>query len=132
LAKNEEIPKDVIATLTKEMGNSKVPVRRAACAAVGSALWDLGEPSHSESTTNGATSNGTEPKTQATWTPTASSFLIALTPALESNLKTVSATPLNLSAGPLEGYVAAAIGFGRGGKEGIGKSISCFSTQPIM
>ncbi|KAG9124771.1 translational activator of GCN4, partial [Ceratobasidium sp. 392] len=113
LVKNEEIPKDVAATLTKEMGSAKVPVRRAVCAAVGSALWDLGEPSP---TTNG---NHAESNAQNTWTPAATSFLTALTPALESNLKTASSTPLNLPAGPLEGYVAAAIGFARGGKEGI-------------
>ncbi|KAG9126171.1 translational activator of GCN4, partial [Ceratobasidium sp. 392] len=116
LAKNEEIPKDVVATLAKEMGSTKVPVRRAVCAAVGSALWDLGEQSDSPSTTNG---DHAESETRSAWTPAAASFLTALTPALESNLKTVSSTPLNLPAGPLEGYVAAAVGFARGGKEGI-------------
>ncbi|KAG9085998.1 translational activator of GCN4, partial [Ceratobasidium sp. UAMH 11750] len=111
LSKNEEIPKDVVATLTKEMGSVKVPVKRAVCAAVGSALWDLGE-----------SSDGAE----STFTPAATTFLTALTPAFESNLKTVSSTPLNLPAGPLEGYVAAAIGFARGGKEGIA------SKNPIL
>ncbi|CAE6499296.1 unnamed protein product [Rhizoctonia solani] len=100
LAQNEEIPKEVVAALTKEMSSSKVPVRRAVCAAVGNALWDLGVQAES-------------------WTPAATSFLTALSPAFEANLKTASATPLTLPAGPLEGYVAAAIGFARGGKDGI-------------
>ncbi|KAH7334649.1 translational activator GCN1 [Rhizoctonia solani] len=100
LAQNEEISKEVVAALTKEMGSSKVPVRRAACTAVGNALWEL----------------GVQPES---WTPAATSFLTALSPALEANLKTASATPLNLPAGPLEGYVAAALGFARGGKDGI-------------
>ncbi|KAG8757390.1 translational activator of GCN4, partial [Ceratobasidium sp. 423] len=100
LAQNEEIPKEVVAALTKEMSSSKVPVRRAACAAIGNALWELGAQAES-------------------WTPAATSFLTAISPALETNLKTTSATPLNLPAGPLEGYVAAAIGFAKGGRDGI-------------
>ncbi|CAE6418409.1 unnamed protein product [Rhizoctonia solani] len=100
LAQNEEISKEVVAVLTKEMSSSKVPVRRAVCAAVGNALWELGAQAES-------------------WTPAASTFLAALSPALEANLKTASATPLNLPAGPLEGYVAAAMGFAKGGKDGI-------------
>ncbi|EUC57504.1 translational activator GCN1 [Rhizoctonia solani AG-3 Rhs1AP] len=100
LAHNEEVSKEVVAALTKEMSSSKVPVRRAVCAAVGNALWELEAQSES-------------------WTPAAASFLAALSPALEANLKTASATPLNLPAGPLEGYVAAAIGFAKGGKDGI-------------
>ncbi|CAE7122272.1 unnamed protein product [Rhizoctonia solani] len=100
LAQNEEISKEVVAALTKEMSSSKVPVRRAACAAVGNALWELGVDAES-------------------WTPAATSFLTALSPALEANLKTTSATPLNLPAGPLEGYIATAIAFARGGKDGI-------------
>ncbi|KAF8740425.1 ARM repeat-containing protein, partial [Rhizoctonia solani] len=100
LAQNEEIPKEVVTALTKEMGSSKIPVRRAACAAVGDALWELASQNES-------------------WTPAAASFLVALSPAFENNLKTASATPLNLPAGPLEGYVAAAIGFAKGGKDGI-------------
>ncbi|KAJ1305968.1 hypothetical protein OPQ81_010683 [Rhizoctonia solani] len=100
LVQNEEIPKEVVAALTKEMGSSKAPIRRAACAAIGNALWELGTQ--------------VQP-----WTPAADSFLTVLSPALENNLKTASATPLNLPAGPLEGYIAAAIGFARGGKEGI-------------
>ncbi|CAE6494446.1 unnamed protein product [Rhizoctonia solani] len=100
LAQDEEIPKEVVTALTKEMGSSKVPVRRAACTAVGNALWELGVRAES-------------------WTSAATSFLTALSPAFEANLKTASATPLNLPAGPLEGYIAAAIGFSRGGKDGI-------------
>ncbi|KAG8759295.1 translational activator of GCN4, partial [Ceratobasidium sp. 428] len=123
LVKNEEISKDVVTTLTKEMGSVKVPVKRAVCAAVGSALWDLGELPDSSLATDG---DHADSKAQATWTPAATSFLTALTPALEANLKTASSTPLTLPAGPLEGYVAAAIGFGRGGKDGIA------SKNPIL
>ncbi|QRV84214.1 translational activator gcn1 [Ceratobasidium sp. AG-Ba] len=120
LAKNEEVPKDIVAILTKEMASTKVPIKRAVCTAVGSALWDLNEASDpSPVLGDGTATNGTQHKPPSTWTPAASSFLTALTPALESSLKTASATPLNLPAGPLEGYVAAAIAFGRGGKEGL-------------
>ncbi|KAF8756754.1 ARM repeat-containing protein [Rhizoctonia solani] len=75
LAQNEEIPKEVVTALTKEMGSSKIPVRRAACAAVGDALWELASQNES-------------------WTPAAASFLVALSPAFENNLKTASATPV--------------------------------------
>lgn len=116
LARNETIPKDVVATLVKEMGSAKVPVRRAVCAAVGTALWDLGEHTKPQSDAEVAAVPAA-----TGMTPTATDFLAALTPALEANLKTVSSSPLNLPAGPLEGYVAAAIGFTRGGKDGIGE-----------
>ncbi|QRV98281.1 translational activator gcn1 [Ceratobasidium sp. AG-Ba] len=120
LAKNEEVPKDIVTILTKEMASTKVPIKRAVCTAVGSALWDLSEASDSSPVLgDGAATNGVQHKSPSTWTPAAGSFLTALTPALESSLKTASATPLTLPAGPLEGYVAAAIAFGRGGKEGL-------------
>lgn len=118
LARNETIPKDVVATLVKEMGSVKLPVRRAVCAAVGSALWDLSTPTKPQP--NGESEEKAVPTSNG-MTPAATDFLAALTPAFEANLKTVSSTPLNLPAGPLEGYVAAAIGFARGGKDGIGE-----------
>jgi hypothetical protein len=118
----------VIATLAKEMGSAKVPVRKAACVAVGSALWELGEskamPLNGVTETEDGVESASDNATRTSqWTPAATSFLTALTPALDTNLKTVSATPLNLPGGPLEGYVAAAIGFARGGKDGIGTSL---------
>lgn len=126
LAQNEEMSKDIIAILTKEMSSSKVPVRRAVCAAVGSALWELGESKTVQSkgiaeAEDGAESGLNKPTSISQWTPAATSFLAALTPAFEANLKTVSATPLNLAAGPLEGYVVVAIAFSRGAKDGFGE-----------
>ncbi|TBU31959.1 ARM repeat-containing protein [Dichomitus squalens] len=71
----------------KEMLNSKPVIRRAFCSLVGNALWELG---------------GLE-------FPSALEFAKAIVPSLETNLKAVAANPTGTAAGPLEGYVAAAI-----------------------
>ena len=69
------------------MTNSKPVIRRAFCSVVGSALWEL----------------------ESLESPSALEFAKAIVPSLETNLKTVAANPTGAAAGPLEGYVAAAI-----------------------
>ena len=76
-----------ITVASKEMTNSKPVIRRAFCSVVGSALWELGSLEF----------------------PSALEFAKAIVPSLETNLKTVAANPTGAAAGPLEGYVAAAI-----------------------
>ncbi|EMD33195.1 hypothetical protein CERSUDRAFT_142825 [Gelatoporia subvermispora B] len=82
---------DSVVVLAKEMNNTKPMIRRAFCSLVGDAFWDL-EDLESEATVTLAK---------------------ALLPAFETNLKTVSASPLTAPAGPLEGYIAAAVILGK-------------------
>ena len=81
------LPNDTVSVAAKEMTSAKPAVRRAFCSLVGSALWELDDA----------------------LSPAAVSFAKAVVPAFETNLKTISANPLNATAGALEGYVAVAI-----------------------
>lgn len=87
LKSDAPLPGAVSSVAAKEMTNSKPVIRRAFCSLVGSALWDL----------------------ESIESPSALNFAKALVPSLETNLKTVAANPTGAAAGPLEGYVAAAI-----------------------
>ena len=87
LKAGDALPSEAVASAAREMTGTKPAVRRAFCSLVGGALWELEE----------------------LLSPTAMSFAKAAAPAFETNLKTVSANPLNAAAGALEGYVAAAI-----------------------
>lgn len=86
LQKNQSLEADVLSVILREMSSSKAVLRRAFCTVTGNALWDLGDER----------SNA------------AQAFATSLFPALESSLKTISANPINSTAGPLEGYVVLA------------------------
>lgn len=102
LRENIVLPSEILALVAKEMNNSKPVLRRAFCSLTGDAIWALGDLP----------------------TQTSLDFAKAVLPALENNLKTVVASPAASPAGPLEGYVAAAVLLGpfhRSGK--FGRSI---------
>jgi hypothetical protein len=81
------LPDDVLKLLVVEMQNSKPVVRRAFVSLVGETFWAL-----EDLTTTSATT-----------------LARAVFTAFESSLKSVAMNPLNTSAGPVEGYVAAAV-----------------------
>lgn len=98
LRSDKPIPSDVSAIIAKEMTSAKPVHRRAFCTAAGSALWDC--------------------RNLTTDAPL--SFAKTVLPALDANLKTVSANPLS-GSGPLEGYISLAVMLGplsRSGKFG--------------
>lgn len=74
---------DLAKILVKSMTDAKAPLRKLACEGVGQAVWAADSVSEA--------------------------FQDALLPALETNLKNASTTPLTNAAGPLEGYIAAAL-----------------------
>ncbi|KAI8978208.1 ARM repeat-containing protein [Trametes punicea] len=80
------LPGDSAGVIAKEMTSSKPVVRRAFCSLVGSALWELGELGSAASI----------------------AFAKAVVSSFETNLRTVSANPINAPAGPLEAYIAVA------------------------
>jgi len=86
LQSEEALSSSTIALIAKEMGNSKPIIRRALSSVVGYAIWS-----------NAALDTGS-----------AKAFTKAVHPSLENALKTISANPLTSSAGPVEGYIAAA------------------------
>lgn len=83
----------ISAALAKEMQNSKVPIRKAVCMAIGDLFWHMTDEQRATSATR--------------------TFAEALLPAFEANLKNASTNPLTAPGGPLEGYVAAAVLEGR-------------------
>lgn len=78
--------------VSKEMTSSKPAIRRAFCTLAGDALW-------AAAVVEGRGTNTAE----------TISFVQALLPAFDTNLKTVAANPMGAVAGPLEGYIALAI-----------------------
>lgn len=102
----------VTQALSKELSNIKINLRKAMCDAIGGLLWDLSEPTDA--------------------TPAAKAFGEALLPSLETNLKTASTNTLTNPAGPLEGYVAAAVIEGRLSAWGIRKATDLISSNPIL
>ncbi|KAI9508386.1 ARM repeat-containing protein [Russula earlei] len=97
LRENLPIPDEAVKLFIAQMQNSKPIVRRAFVSLVGEAFWALGDLKTASATT----------------------FARAVVNALESSLKTVATNPLNASAGPLEGYVAAAILLGPFSRSGV-------------
>ncbi|KAI0262196.1 ARM repeat-containing protein [Gloeopeniophorella convolvens] len=97
LREDLQLPDDVSKLLVKEMQNTKPVVRRAFVTLVGDAFWTLGNP---------ATAN-------------AIAFARAVFPAFEASLKSVAANPLNATAGPVEGYVTAAVLLGPFARSGV-------------
>ena len=96
---NETLPALTITTIMKELANGKPQIRRAFYSAVGDAVWSL----------------------DSLETEASAALIKAMLPALEISLKNVSANPVGVAAGPLEGYVAIALLLGplkRGGKHG--------------
>lgn len=99
LRSDDPLPSEMMATIAKEMNNSKPVVRRAFCSLVGNTFWALGD----------LLSEASE------------SFANAVFPAFETSMKTVATNPLNAPAGPLEGYIGVAALLGpvsRSGKFG--------------
>ena len=90
-------PDEVSKLLVKEMQNSRPTIRRAFVTLVGETFWALGDLK----------------------TASAATFAKAVYPALESSFKSLSANPLNATAGPLEGYIAAAVLLGPFARSGL-------------
>lgn len=88
-----ETSTSIAAALCKEMQNTKPPLRKAVCLAVGSMLWRL--PASINATAQ------------------AKKLGEGLLPGLEANLKNASTNTLTSPAGPLEGYIAVAVLEGR-------------------
>ncbi|GAK66330.1 ARM repeat-containing protein [Moesziomyces antarcticus] len=86
---NTPPPAAVSAALVKELQNSKVPIRKAVCLAIGELFWSMDDASHA--------------------TPAARAFAESLLPGFEANLKNASTNPLTAVGGPLEGYIATAV-----------------------
>jgi len=87
LRENEALPAPATNTIVKELANAKPPIRRAFYSAIGGAIWSLGSLE----------------------TEASDALVKAILPALETSLKTVSANPVGVAAGPLEGYIAVAL-----------------------
>jgi hypothetical protein len=105
LRENLPIPDEVLRLLVKEMQNTKPVVRRAFVTLVGEIFWTLGDLG----------------------TTSATILARAVYAAFESSLKTVATNPLNASAGPVEGYVAAAVFLGPFSRSGLfGSSYASF------
>ena len=99
LRANEVLPAPATNVIVKELANTKPPIRRAFYSAVGDAIWSL----------------------DSLETEAPAALVKAILPALETSLKNVSANPVGVAAGPLEGYVAVALLLGslkRSGKHG--------------
>jgi hypothetical protein len=97
LRENLPLPDEVLKLLVVEMQNTKPIVRRAFVSLVGEMFWALGDLT----------------------TTSAATFARAVFTALESSLKSVATNPLNASAGPVEGYVAAALLLGPFSRSGV-------------
>jgi hypothetical protein len=100
---NEVLPAPVTSSIVKELANAKPPIRRAFYSAVGGAMWPL----------------------DSLETEASTALVKAIIPVLETSLKNVSANPIGVAAGPLEGYVAIALLLGplkRSGKYGTSSS----------
>ncbi|SPO30832.1 related to translation activator GCN1 [Ustilago trichophora] len=94
LLSQDKVPAASVSTaLAKEMQNTKVPIRKAVCLAIGELFWSM---------------QGDQTTTAATRT-----FAESLLPGFEANLKNASTNPLTAPGGPLEGYIAAAVLEGR-------------------
>ncbi len=104
LRENLPVPDEVLKLLAAEMQNSKPVIRRAFVSLVGETFWALGDLT------------------------TTSATMVARTvfTALESSLKSVATNPLNASAGPVEGYVAAAVLLGPFSRSGV------FGSSPVF
>jgi len=105
LRANESLRSETMDLIAREMNNAKPSIRRAFCSVAGTTLWECGDMKSDASLV----------------------FANAVLSSLESNLKNVSASPLNSTSGPLAGYIALAILLGplsRSGKfsEQIGPS----------
>lgn len=86
LRTNQGLEPEVINVILREMTSPKAGLRRIFCTIAGRALWDLGND----------------------LSDAAQSFAASVYPVFESTLKTISANPLNSTAGSLEGYVSLA------------------------
>lgn len=97
LRENLPVPDEVLKLLVAEMQNSKPVIRRAYVSLVGETFWALGNLT----------------------TTSAAKVARTVFTAFESSLKSVATNPLNASAGPVEGYVAAAVLLGPFSRSGV-------------
>jgi len=105
LRENLPVPDEVLKLLVAEMQNTKPIARRAFVSLVGETFWALGDLT----------------------TTSAITLARAVFNAFESSLKYVATNPLNASAGPVEGYVAAAVLLGPFSRSGVfGSSYTSF------
>ncbi|KAI5120166.1 hypothetical protein M0805_008433 [Coniferiporia weirii] len=88
LTSNTLPPSTALVSIAREMTSARAALRNAMCMLVGNVLHDCA--------------------TAGVRTPALETFVEAVAPSFEANLKTVAAGPLTTSAGPLEGYVALA------------------------
>lgn len=96
LNSDQALSPSVPKALVKGLQEAKAPLRKAACLAVGTLLWNINHTGASDTTTESLRTLGE-----------------ALLPGLETNLKNAAANPLTNPAGPLEGYIAVALLEGR-------------------
>jgi uncharacterized protein DUF3554 len=104
LRENVPVPDEVLKLLVTEMQNSKPVIRRAFISLVGEVFWAVG----------------------ALATTSATIIARFVFTAFESSLKSVATNPLNASAGPVEGYIAAAILLGPFSRSGV------FGSSPMF
>lgn len=97
LRENLPVPDEVLKLFVSQMQNSKPIVRRAFVSLVGETFWVLGDLTTASATT----------------------LARAVVTAFESSLKSIATNPLNASAGPVEGYVAAAVLLGPFSRSGV-------------
>lgn len=79
--------------LAKELASTKLSIRRAVSAAIGTAAWSVYNA-------------------RGAFSPEGEKLLASFVPALENNLKTAAGNAPSNSAGFLEGYVSVALGLG--------------------
>lgn len=104
LRENLPVPDEVLKLLVAEMQSSKPVIRRAYVSLVGETFWALGNLT----------------------TSSAAQVARTVFTAFESSLKSVATNPLNASAGPVEGYVAAAVLLGPFSRSGV------FGSSPVF
>lgn len=102
LRENLPFPDEVLKLLVAEMQNSKPVIRRAFVSLVGETFWALED-----------------------LTTSAAIVARSVFTAFESSLKSVATNPLNASAGPVEGYIAAAVLLGPFSRSGV------FGSSPL-
>jgi hypothetical protein len=103
LRENLPVPDEVLKLLVAEMQNNKPVIRRSFVSLVGETFWTLGD----------------------LMTTSAAIVARSVFTAFESSLKSVATNPLNASAGPVEGYVAAAALLGPFSRSGV------FGSSPV-
>jgi hypothetical protein len=99
----QPIPAEVTSVLVKEAASTKPSIRRAFLHVIG-VVFEPTSPSIAVPVV--ANGCGVGPNTErGPWSTYATALAKALMPSLEANLKVTVASPLNVTSGPMEGYV---------------------------